>query len=171
MRTLTLIRHAKSSWNHPGLSDFDRPLNPRGERDAPNMGVRLADAGLTPDLMVTSPAARAHATSRCLAEALAYAPDEICIEETIYEAGLRDLVDVVHDLSPTKNTVCLIGHNPGFTELARYLSGEALDHLPTCGVVHIQWKNGSWADISRGSGKIIFFDYPKNEGLPPRVSG
>ena len=171
MKTLTLIRHAKSSWNHPGLADFDRPLNSRGERDAPRMGIRLAEAGLTPDLIVTSPAARAQATCRCLADALGYAQEHTQLKREIYEAGLHDLVDVVRALDPEANTVCMVGHNPGFSEFAHYLSGEAIGSLPTCGVVHLRWKNGAWADLAQGSGELVFFDYPKNDGPVPHVTG
>lgn len=161
MKRLILVRHAKSSWKDASLADFDRPLNKRGKQDAPMMGQRLADRGIVPDCIVSSPAKRARRTARSVAEALDYPEEDILFEETIYEAGIPDLLWVVRDLDDSDDEVVLVGHNPGFTDLCNLLSGEAIPNLPTCAVACIAFALCSWDQIGPQTGELVFFDYPK----------
>jgi len=134
MKRLYLVRHAKSSWKHPEFTDFERTLNKRGKRDAPEMGERLARKGVCPDLMVSSPAMRAISTARVLAEKVGYSLAEICEEEAIYGAHWSGLLGVIQDFPDAMDTVLMVGHNPGFSMLAEYLTATRVDNMPTCGV-------------------------------------
>lgn len=160
---LYLIRHAKSSWKDTSLRDFDRPLNQRGKRDAPEMGRRLASSGVIADLMLTSPAKRALTTCRILAKEIDYPSAAIEQDEDIYHAGPSTLIDVVNEIDDTWRTVLLFGHNPGFTDFANRLNNTGIDNIPTCGIVLCRFDVDSWKEIRFGSGKQVFFDYPKNQ--------
>ncbi len=161
MKRITLIRHAKSRWKDTGLSDFDRPLNKRGKRDAPVMGKRLATEQLSPDLMISSPAKRALITARIIAEEIGYPVSKISLNERVYEADMATLLALVKSLDNSMDHVILFGHNPGFTSLCNFLTPEPIDNVPTCGIVHINLKTESWKDVTRHKGEIIEFDYPK----------
>ena len=162
MKRLTLLRHAKSSWKEPSGSDVDRPLNRRGKRDAPDMGRRLAKARFLTDAVITSPARRARKTARLVASEIGFADGDIMTEERIYEADVGDLVGIVREFDETLSRVLLVGHNPGFTDLANRLSGERIPNVPTCGVVVIEFPVRSWKDVGRGKGRMVHFDFPKN---------
>ena len=118
MRTLYLIRHAKSSWGNPGLRDHDRPLNERGLHDAPKMAQLLAEQGIKPDLLVSSPAKRALTTALYFAEAFKIEGIEVLREAKIYEAFPHEILSIISDLPESAQTVALFGHNPTFTEVA-----------------------------------------------------
>jgi len=169
MRRLTLVRHGKSSWAEPYSGDFDRPLNGRGKRDARLMGERLASRGARPDVIVASPARRARKTARIIAGALGYGKKKIREEPPIYEADVGTLIDIIHHLGGRARHAILVGHNPGFTDLAEDLTGERLGNVPTCGVVTIEYDVDSWGKVSRGRGRLVYFDFPKrveNEPAP-----
>lgn len=159
-KRLYLIRHAKSSWKDPNLSDFDRPLNKRGKRDAPFMGARLRKYDIEPDLIITSPAKRALKTARLLAEEIGYPKKNILEDKRIYGADEKELLDIIRRLD-NKNKVFLIGHNPALTTLAEILSGLPVENIPTCGIFCVEFQTDIWADIGEKSGNVIFFDYPK----------
>ena len=161
MKLLTLIRHAKSSWKHPGLSDFERPLNKRGMRDAPRMGKWLASQNSRPEEFVSSPAERAAATARVIASEVGLDPREICFDRRIYLAGVWVLFDVVHDFDDQIGEVFLFGHNPGMTDFCNDLAGAGIENLPTCGVTRISLAVERWAEIEVDSGRLIEFCYPK----------
>ncbi len=163
MKYLYLVRHAKSSWDFPELSDFDRPLNKRGKRDAPRMGLRLASKGLGIDAIISSPANRAITTAREIAVALDFPVADIVQSEDIYHSGMSSLMDVVKGLSNKLNSVILVGHNPGFTDIANQLKEHDyyIDNVPTCGVVGIEFACLKWGEITEHSGRLLFFDYPK----------
>ncbi len=158
---LMLIRHAKSSWDNPSLRDFDRPLNSRGQRDAPEMGRRLAKKGVIADLMLTSPANRALTTCRIISEKIDYPRQAIEEDEEIYHAGPSTLLEVVRSIDNSWRTVLLFGHNPGFTDFANALNNTDIDNIPTCGIVSCKFEVNSWEDITFGSGIQLDFDYPK----------
>ncbi len=149
LKTLVLVRHAKSSWKDASLADRDRPLNRRGKHDAPEMGRRLADLVGTPDLIVSSPASRAMATACIIADAVGYPVDGIREDERIYRAGPAEILDVIRSLEDEQDRVFLIGHNPGLTELVNELSEPAVENVPTCGVVVLRLATERWADVSR----------------------
>jgi phosphohistidine phosphatase len=162
MKQLLIHRHAKSSWKFGGLSDFERPLNDRGKKDAPIMAKHLAKMGVKPDVVISSPAVRAITTALEFAEKTNYPDSKIIIEDKIYEAGLFDLLDLIRNIDDKFDKAVIFGHNPAFTSLANSLSKDfKVDNIPTCGVVALEFSVNSWSDIETGSGKLLFFEYPK----------
>jgi phosphohistidine phosphatase len=164
VKTLYIIRHAKSSWNDPALDDFDRPLNERGKRDAPRMGKRLKEKDIYPDLMLSSPAKRAFSTARRIGKVLKYAKDNIKTDRRLYHADEEIILDVIQNVKDKHQTIMVFGHNPGLTEFVNTLQQEQLDieNIPTCGIVAFQLDVDSWKDVNWGKGRILFFDYPKS---------
>lgn len=161
-RRLTIIRHAKSSWANPNQPDFERPLNSRGQRDAPVMAQRLVQHGITPDHLIASPARRAYDTATLMASEFDYPVDTIVQDKRIYEASLTELLGVIHGLENTYREVLMFGHNPGMLGLANYLTPAAIDEMPTCAMVCAAFSFASWAEVTEYSGELIFHDYPKN---------
>lgn len=161
--TLYLVRHAKSSWENPDLSDFDRPLNERGRKDAPRMGKRLKEREIVPDLMLSSPAKRAITTCKEIATILSYDVSRIKNDPRIYHANEEELFNVLSELNDTQKNVMLFGHNPAFTNLANTLFNEHILNIPTCGIVGGVLKIKSWKEISAGCGELKFFDFPKKK--------
>lgn len=164
MKRLFLLRHAKSSWEAPALADERRPLNRRGERDAPEMGRRLAARGVAPDLFVTSPAVRARETARLVARELGYPAGGIAREPRIYEATPGELLAVVQGTDDAAGSLLLVGHNPGITGLARLLVRGFREELPTAGLVAVDLPVRSWTEAGPGEGRLAFFDTPKRPG-------
>lgn len=162
MPSLTLIRHAKSSWDYQELSDFERPLNERGRRDAPRMAARLARELRGPVTLLSSPATRAISTARVFAEALAIDFDAIRIEPRIYEASRRVLLELVKTLPDEQSHVLLFGHNPGLSELAQTFADCPFDEMPTCAVVELQFEGRSWRQLAPGKGRLVGYRYPKD---------
>ncbi|HEY5822946.1 MAG TPA: histidine phosphatase family protein [Cyclobacteriaceae bacterium] len=167
MKQLIIVRHAKSSWDNPLLSDFDRPLNKRGETDAPRMGKKIKDRKIVPDLMISSPANRAITTCKVFCDALEFPVDRIHIEKKLYHASedyILSLLKTVKDHPRDKDEVVIIfGHNPGLTEFTNSLFSEDIDNIPTCGVVGGVLSIPSWKELKWGCGKLEFFDYPKKD--------
>ncbi|WP_204336828.1 SixA phosphatase family protein [Cryomorpha ignava] len=163
MKHLFLNRHAKSDWGDSQMNDFDRPLNKRGMHDAPMMGKRLAERDHEIDLIISSPAKRAITTAKLMAQELGYAVDDIQEEPKIYEAHVRELLIIVNGLDNGYNSVIMYGHNPGFTDLADYLTGAGILNLPTCGICKITFDFDDWAEVSAHTGKMEYMDFPKRE--------
>jgi phosphohistidine phosphatase len=163
-RVLTLVRHAKSSWGDPEVHDFDRPLNERGFKSAPMMAKRLADGNYAVDAIISSPAKRAITTAEIIAKEIKIESVEQNIE--IYNAGISALLGLVNSLDDTLNSVMLVGHNPGFTILCNYLSNARIDNMPTCSIAQIQFDVDRWKAITKHSGELINFDYPKKYKQP-----
>jgi phosphohistidine phosphatase len=161
MRTLYLTRHAKSSWADAGMDDFHRPLNDRGERDAPFMARVFLERGEPIDRLVSSPAVRALTTARVFARTLGIAASDISQEKGIYLAPCEMLLRIVNLLNDDWRRVMLFGHNPGFSELAAYISDGDIGDLPTCATVRIDFTVGTWAEVSMGLGTLVWYDYPK----------
>ena len=162
MKTLTLLRHAKSSWKDTSLADRDRPLNKRGERDAPVMGQRIQNAGIRPSLIVSSPAVRAWRTAKIVAKALNYPREFLQREEDLYLASLDDLLDVVMAQDTGFNSVMVVGHNPGLTDFANFLSPGLTNNVPTAGVVAVQFERDDWNLYERPKTELLYYDFPKN---------
>lgn len=160
MPVLYLIRHAKSSWKNPELEDSQRPLNSRGERDAPEMAERLKARSLSVDLMISSPALRAKRTAQIIARALDYSSSQIKYDWELYHAGSNLLFNIMNKIPDRFSSVCLFGHNPGFTYFANALGGLDIYNIPTSGVVCLEFSE-PWSKIKEGNGKLVFFDYPK----------
>lgn len=161
MKTVYLVRHAKSSWKKAHLSDIDRPLNSRGRRDAPFMGVLLNEKGIKPDLLISSPAKRAKKTAFAFAKALDYPKDRIEKNSTIYEASIADLFLVIRDCHNDLDSIMLFGHNFSYTEFANLYAKPSLDNVRTTGVVAIEFRVDQWKDITTENGEMLFFEYPK----------
>ena len=159
-KQLLLVRHGKSDWGNTDLSDFDRPLNKRGKENAPEMAERLINRGLKIDQIVSSPAKRAKSTAKYFADA--YNIDHIQFEESIYEANTSALLKVVNGLDDDAENVVMFGHNPGFTDFANELCNADIYNIPTAGMVLISFPFDSRRMVSKGTGELIFFDYPKN---------
>ena len=162
MKTLILIRHAKSSWDHPGLSDFDRPLNERGKNDAPEMAKRLKEKGIGLDHLVSSPAKRARKTAKYFAEEFGFDKEDIKLVEELYMATQSAFFKAVTDINDKYKTVALFSHNPGITEFASSLTNVRVDNMPTCAMFALQTDVDSWKDFKSAEKKFLFFDYPKN---------
>ena len=158
MRTLYLLRHAKSSWKDASLSDFERPLKRRGREAAQRIGERLAQEKLKNPMLICSPAMRTRETAELVLKSLKLRVEERW-DERIYEASLRDLLQVVAEIPDDKTVVILIGHNPGFEELLAFLTGESR-RMPTAALAKIKL-DVSWKDVEASSGKLDWFVTPK----------
>lgn len=160
MRILTLVRHAKSSWDYAELSDFERPLNPRGRRDAPLMAQRCLQLSPQVDRLVTSPALRAISTARLFAEVFGIDTDELVVQPRIYEASATTLMQIVRGLDDGDRHVMVFGHNPGISQLAQRLAPCNFDEMPTCAAARFELDVGRWADVSAERGALVRYDYP-----------
>lgn len=161
MKTLTLVRHAKSSWSDSRLSDRQRPLNKRGERDAPMMGKRIVEHGVRPSLIVSSPAARAWATAKIIAQEISYPTEFLQREDSLYLASLDEILDVIMAQDSEFNSLMVVGHNPGMTSAANFLSPGLTHNLPTAGVVCVQIDQQDWNLFERPKTTLVVYDYPK----------
>lgn len=136
-------------------------MNARGHRDAPHMAKVLKDLGYSIDLLLSSPAERAKSTAIYYAEAMLISADSIQYEEEIYEASPRILLRIINSLPDHKQAVCIFGHNPTFTHMTEYLSGAEIGNLPTSGIAHLSFEGIKWDEISKNSGQLAHFEYPK----------
>ncbi len=161
MKTLYIVRHAKSSWKNIDLPDIDRPLNKRGRRDAPFMGKILKKEGVMPDLIISSPARRACKTAKVIAQNLNYPKSKIQKDDAIYEATPGELIKLINSIPDEYIVVMLVGHNPGLTQLSNLLTGKYIENIPTTGIVEIEFNASSWNEITVNSGKLKSFEYPK----------
>lgn len=162
MKRLTLVRHAKSDWRDGRLEDFERPLNGRGNRDAPEMARRAVDAGLSPTLIISSPAVRALSTAKAFAGAFRYPAKRIRHADDAYLASPGTLLEIVRRLGGKAGHVMLFGHNPGISEFAVLLSGDdSLRDLPTAAMVSLKVDVKDWADLEPGRAERVLYDYPK----------
>ncbi len=168
MKTLTLVRHAKSSWKDRRLSDRERPLNKRGNRDAPAMGKRIADAGIRPSQIICSPAVRAWTTAKAVAAELGYPIEFLQREDGLYLASLNNLLDVVASQDAGFNNLMLFGHNPGMTDFTNHLVPGLTGNLPTAGVVSVKLECDDWRLHDQPPAKLVLHDYPKNISTPER---
>lgn len=161
MKTIYLVRHAKSSWDNPSLRDIERPLNKRGLRDAPFMAKLLSAKGIKIDQLISSPANRAYTTATYFAKALGKDQAEIQQMDEIYEAYSRDILNIVNSLPATLDTVMLFGHNPTFTSFANFFSRDYIANMPTCSIVQIDADVSSWEKFNERTGRVVAFHYPK----------
>ncbi len=160
MKILTLIRHAKSDWKDPDLDDFERPLNPRGKKAAPQMGARISQRGIIPDLIVASKAKRAKKTAQLIAKELDIEADDIIFKKKLYAVRLDELLQELR-LLPELNHIALVGHNPELSELAQWLCTDSPEWLPTCAVLTLELNVDRWTDISAECARLVEYDYPK----------
>ena len=168
MKTLTIVRHAKSSWKDRTLSDRERPLNKRGERDAPIMGQRINDAGIRPSLIISSPALRAWTTARVVAQQISYPLEFLQRESGLYLASVNGILDVIVAQDNGFNSLMLFGHNPGFTDFANFLQPGITNNLPTAGVVSVNIDRDDWNLYEQPQTDLVLHDYPKKVSTPER---
>jgi len=159
MKTLLLLRHAKSSKDDPSLNDFDRPLNERGRKDAQGIGKYIRKQKIKPDLVISSPAERARQTIELVLKS-AGLKIELKFDKRIYEASVRSLLNVVSQIEDTANAVILVGHNPGFEELFEALTSEARD-LSTASIACIELSVDKWSKVRAGAGHLKWLAAPK----------
>ncbi|WP_448006384.1 SixA phosphatase family protein [Agromyces bauzanensis] len=161
MKTLVLVRHAKSSWDHPGLADHERPLNDRGRRDAPRMGRRLASFGLEPDLILSSTAVRALTTAELIVESLGLDADRIVADERLYATSVDGLLGVIGELDPSVGTAFVVGHNPEMTSLVHRFTDE-IGQLPTCAAAEFRFEADAWDELDEGLVRGVRFATPRS---------
>ena len=162
---LTLVRHAKTEPAAPGQEDWDRVLEPRGQRDAPEMARRLKHRGLKPDLILSSPAVRAITTATIMLRELGVTAQKLQQDERLYLASPKQMLGVIHELGGHARHLMVVGHNPGMTEFADRISSEReVDNLPTCAVYTLQFAIKDWSELEWESGVDAELDYPKRSG-------
>jgi len=161
MKTIYLIRHAKSSWKEAKMSDHERPLNHRGEKDAPFMADILKKHKIKPDLIITSNAVRAVKTAEIFAGTLNYPIEEILFESDLYLADINDFLRHINSIEDKIDSCFIFSHNPGISEIACHLTGNERIDMPTCSIFGIEFNIESWREVKKNSGKGILFEYPK----------
>lgn len=163
MKKIILIRHGKSAWDQPWLADHDRPLAERGIRDVPTMAKRLKKKGIFPDIILSSTALRAAETAKITAEILGFPEEDISFEEKLYHASVSTLMKYIHLQKNSKNTIFLVGHNPGMNDLIEHLGGK-IDNLVTSGQCGFQLDSDDWKDLLPKNVTPWFWDFPKKKG-------
>jgi len=159
VKTLFLVRHAKSSWDDAAIPDKERPLNGRGERDAPKMGRRLARRDVKADLVLSSPARRALATAQVIAKRIGYKPKKIVVDERLYPGAVDDLLDLIHSLDKKLNRVMIVGHNPALARLAHGFSSD-ITRMSTCAVATFTFDTRSWPRVDDTSLAAVALERP-----------
>jgi phosphohistidine phosphatase len=145
VKSLLILRHAKSSWKNPDLPDHDRPLNKRGKNDAPRMGKLLRKENLIPDVIISSTAIRAYATAKAVAKACGY-KGEVMLDRSLYAAGPKAYFEVVSCLSNNYNRILVVGHNPSIEELVEIVTGE-IQTMPTCSLAYLKLQINKWSEM------------------------
>ena len=164
MKTLLIIRHAKSSWANIGEKDFDRPLNERGKKDAPEMAEKLLSQHVPIDAFVSSPAKRAKKTCKAFMEVYGVEKENILLVDELYNAQASTFYQVVSNLNKESNHIALFSHNPGISEFANSLcNGVDIDDMPTCAVFAVEIPIDDWKDFASAEKKFLFFKYPKQD--------
>ena len=161
MKTLYLIRHAKSDWGNDSLKDIDRHLSTRGYSDAYLLSKQLAEKPEKPELIISSPAIRAFSTAQIFSRAWNIKPEAIQLNSELYEATTDNILKQLKKIDDRNHCVAVFGHNPGFTSLFNELTEQYLDNLPTCGIVCVEFKIDSWKKIIPKSGTNKLTLFPK----------
>lgn len=162
MKTLLVVRHAKSSWANSGLSDFDRPLNDRGKEDAPKMAKRLLDKKIKIDCFVSSPAKRAQKTAKLFMKELAAKKEQLILAPILYEASVTNFYKAVESFDDNWDSVALFSHNPGITDFVNGLTGHSIDNMSTCGIFAVSVDIKKWKYFKESDKNLLFVDFPKN---------
>ena len=162
MKTLLVIRHAKSSWDLATLNDFDRSLNERGKKDAPVMAQRLLDRKIDINIFVSSPAKRAKKTAALFCSIYKKDKEQIIFVPALYHASLNTFFEVVTQLNDDYNCVAIFSHNPVITEFVNQLvENVTIENMPTCGAFAVKTSITKWKEFSTSKKELLFFDYPK----------
>jgi len=156
MKTLYMVRHAKSSWKHD-LDDHQRPLKGRGKRDASLVSSHVKDHLPPPEVIITSDANRALSTAVYFKEAFEIPEDKFNTHPDLYDFGGRNVLEIIKTLSNDLNRVMIVGHNHAFTSVANMLGNVYIDNLPTCGFVCIEFEDETWQTITTGKTQKTIF--------------
>ncbi len=162
MKTIFLIRHAKSSWKESGKRDFDRPLNSRGISDAPEMGKRMLERNQIPDLVLSSEANRALSTAEAITKALGLKDEQLQTHRDLYLSSPDTILRIIRDLPEQYDSVAIVCHNPGISQANYMLSGHALE-MVTCAISEIEFGVDIWQAVAPEMGIMKHYDYPKND--------
>jgi phosphohistidine phosphatase len=160
-RQLFIVRHGKSDWSDPELRDIDRPLKNRGVQNAYAMAGFLKEKGYKPELMISSPAARALNTATIFFREMEMIPDRLIVDERMYHAGPREIMEIIAGVPDKFQSVMIFGHNPCFTQLANLFLTDHIYNIPTAGVVFLNFAMGKWQDITKTKPVDHFFEYPR----------
>ncbi len=161
MKTLIVVRHAKSSWANIGERDFDRNLNDRGKEDAPIMAEKLLHSKIKVDAFVSSPAKRARKTAKAFIEAFGKTKKEIILSDGLYNASSAIFYETVNALNDEYDAVAVFGHNPGITDFVNTLCNTHIDEMPTCSMFAVQIPITSWKNFKEAEKEFLFFKFPK----------
>ncbi len=161
VKTLILVRHAKSDWGNPDLDDIDRPLNERGKKDAPAMAQRLRDKKIKIEAFIASPAKRAAKTARYFAEAFGRKKEDILFKEKLYLAEPTAFYSIIANTDDKFESIAIFSHNFGITDFANMLTEMRIDNIPTCGMFAVKADCATWAEFKEAKKEFRFFDYPK----------
>lgn len=162
MKTLIIVRHAKSSWANLGQEDIERPLNERGKTDAPDMASRLHKMKINIDAFISSPAKRARKTAGFFIAAYEGKEKDLVIDERLYPGSVSMFYEVVGDIKKKHSATAIFSHNPGITDFVNTLTEHKIDNMPTCAVFIVTAEIDSWADFREAKKQFLLFDYPKN---------
>ncbi len=162
MKTLLIIRHAKSGWDDPSLSDFNRTLTERGKSDAVMMAKRIKNNSIKIDAFVSSPAKRAKKTAKIFMKEYEKNEKDLLLIPSLYEPSVADFYDAVESLDDKNNTIAIFSHNPGITEFVNSLECSPIYNMPTCAVFALKIKTKHWKEFTEAEKEFLFFDYPKN---------
>ncbi len=162
MKTLTLIRHAKSSWDYEDITDFSRPLNDRGVKSGRLMGQDLHKQGISFDRIFSSGAVRAYHTAVLIAHEIGLPTSKIKTKRRLYQCSSGQLISFVQSRDNALKDVAIVGHYPSLPQAVTVLSHEAPDSFPTCAIARIEFDSNDWSKIGPGKGKLTYYQYPKN---------
>ncbi len=159
-REIYLIRHAQTIEKQGDQKDIERDLTSVGLQNATRMGINFKNKKVAPDIIISSPATRAFTTARLMAEQINYEDTRIHLNDEIYNASIRTLLQVINQLKDQWQKVMIIGHNPSVSYLVEYLTGDEVGDMSTCGVAHMKFKVKLWSDIGEKTGSLVTYEYP-----------
>ncbi len=162
MKTLLLIRHAKSGWNDASLSDFERTLTEQGKSDAAIMARKLIEKSIEIDAFVSSSAKRAKQTATIFMNEYKIGEKKLLLSPSLYEAPVKDFYDVIDNLNDENDAVALFAHNPGITDFVNSVECSPVYNMPTCAVYGLTIETNHWKEFANAKKEFLFFDYPQN---------
>ncbi|HUR11939.1 MAG TPA: histidine phosphatase family protein [Flavitalea sp.] len=169
MKTVLLVRHAKSSWESFSVKDIDRPLNERGKKNAPEMAERLRSKGFPIDAFLSSPAKRAKKTALIFAKNFGRKKEDVIEVPSLYEANLEDFEQAIAEAPAEATSIAIFSHNPGITEFVNALTEVRIDNMPTSAVFAVKADISQWGDFKNAQKEFLFFDYPKSTSTQDRA--
>ena len=162
MKTLYLVRHAKSDWSTEHLEDIHRPLNTRGYIDAYKMSAKLKEQNIIPDLIISSPAIRAISTALIFSKTLGYDPAAIMIRKQLYDSSAKAYMECISSTAGDHRQIMVFGHNPIITNFLNSLTTSHTEDMPTCSIAGVKALISNWKDLEGNKNELTFYDFPKN---------